>query len=132
MKFLVDQIPTALATLQADQKVPTESFITQYDLSADQSAAIQRKAQLRSAITAAALGILLTVLLVAFVEKAMRRRRPGGDDPDGPVSGGAAQALDTHDNRHPAATYRGTGRGNRTPVTSRRNRRSSTRRPDLV
>ncbi|MCW2540865.1 MAG: hypothetical protein JWN95_2590 [Frankiales bacterium] len=127
VKFLVDRLGPSLEALQSAKDVPLESFITQYDLSSDQTAKVQRKAQLRSCITAAALGILFTVLLVAFAEKILRRRGAGNES-----TGGDPSTADPHESRYSTTTYPGSGGGSRSRVASRRNRRATTRRPDRV
>lgn len=75
VQLLVDRIGPEFDKLQAAQNVPQGSYITVITLKKDDKAVIQTKSQIRSVISLAAVGIVLTILLVAFAEKTINRRK---------------------------------------------------------
>lgn len=74
-RALIDKLGPILTGLQVSQNVPTDSLITLVTLTDDKTVSTQRKSQLRALIAAAAVGILLTILLVALVENRSTRRK---------------------------------------------------------
>lgn len=92
-QLLINRMAPVFDKLQANQNVPDGSYITITVLAQDDKATKQTKSQLRSIIALAAVGLILTVLMVGFAEKSLTRRAKAkrGDAAAEPVEPAAVE-----------------------------------------
>lgn len=82
LQSTLDLIPTTLASLQKDLKVPVPSVITSMPLSIDVKPSTNSKKQIQLTAIAAVGGLAATLLITGFIDRLMSRTKKGKKRPD--------------------------------------------------